>query len=120
MYFKPLYSPRSTDLQVEVSGVQEVFVENIRVLVNRPQKDFHLVEIHNHPVRRKHVAHQVFKHDESLHQKVLVARQQKNMDSCCLEHAWGTHRGKHRLDADQQMTFVLRTDTTKQEKQMLI
>lgn len=56
-----------------MSLVQEVHVEDLRVLVNGPQEDLHLEQVHDHPVDGEDVPHQVLKHDEGLHQEVLGA-----------------------------------------------
>ena len=53
--------------------VQEIHVEHVRVLVDGPEEDLHLHQVHDHPVRGEHVPHQVLKHDEGLHEEVLRA-----------------------------------------------
>lgn len=51
--------------------LQEIRVEDVRVLVYGPQEDLHLDQVHHHPVSWEDVPHQVFKHVERLHQEVL-------------------------------------------------
>lgn len=60
-----------THLQLKVGLVHEVHVEDLRVLVDGPQKHTNLQEVHGHPVGGENVPHQVLKHDECLHQEVL-------------------------------------------------
>lgn len=63
---------RLKHLLVEVGLVQEVHVEDVRVLADGPQEDLHLHQVHHHPVGREDVTHQVLEHDEGLHEEVLV------------------------------------------------
>lgn len=51
--------------------VQKIHVEDVRVLVDGPEEDLHLHQVHDHPVSREHVTHEVLKHDERLHEEVL-------------------------------------------------
>lgn len=67
-----LEGPRTeTHLQLKMCLLQEIHVEDVRVLVYGPQEDLHLHQVHHHPVSREDVPHQVFKHVERLHQEVL-------------------------------------------------
>lgn len=56
--------------------IQEVHVEDVRVLIYGPQEDLHLHQVHDHPVSGEHVSHQVLKHDECLHEEVLRKAQE--------------------------------------------
>lgn len=60
-----------THLQLKVRLVQKIHVEDCRVLVDGPQEDLHLHQVHDHPVGGEDVPHEVLKHDERLHEEVL-------------------------------------------------
>lgn len=85
-----------THLQLKMCLVQEIHVEDIRVLVDGPQEDLYLHQVHDHPVGREHVSHKVFKHVERLHEEVLkaAAEEHQEHEHCCIK---GTVHLKIRL-----------------------
>lgn len=68
-----------THLKFKMCLVQEVHVEDVRVLVDGSEKDLHLHQVHDHPVSREDVSHEVLKHDERLHEEVLRAAEDSNL-----------------------------------------
>lgn len=58
--------------------IQEVHVEDVRVLVDGPEEDLHLHQVHDHPVGGEDVPHEVLKHDERLHEEVLQEAEGKS------------------------------------------
>lgn len=63
--------------------VQKIHVEDVRVLVDGPEEDLHLHQVHDHPVSREHVTHEVLKHDERLHQEVLRVDEEEELNIYC-------------------------------------
>lgn len=50
--------------------VEETLVEDVGILVNGSQEHLHLHQVHDHPILREHVSHEVHEHLECLHEEV--------------------------------------------------